>query len=151
VAAASCGEFLDLTKPSNGSCRGLMEYQIKILRGLDRGNYVIMFIRGSMDIAAFRRVLDKLVEATQSFLDCKILIDFQDCKCQFLPSDVAQIALTFDFTAWPHSNKIALVSSPDKEQYRHLVILSDCLIDLKIDVSVFDEMRDAISWLARGG
>ena len=128
-----------------------MEYQIKIHRGLDRGNYVIMFIRGSMDIAAFRRVLDKLVEATQSFLDCKILIDFQDCKCQFLPSDVAQIALTFDFAAWPHSNKIALVSSPDKEQYRYLVILSDCLLEMKIDVCVFNEMRDAISWLAQGG
>jgi hypothetical protein len=128
-----------------------MDYQIKILRGLDQGNYVIMFIRGSMDIAACRRVLDKLAEATQSFLDCKILVDFQDSKCQFSPSDVREIALTFDVSAWPHSNKIALISSPDMEQYHHLGILGDCLLDMKIDVSVFYEMRDAISWLARGG
>jgi len=128
-----------------------MDYQIKILRGLDQGNYVIMFIRGSMNIAAFRHVLDKLAEATQSFLDCKILVDFQDSKCQFSPSDVREIALTFDVSAWPHSNKIALISSPDMEQYHHLGILGDCLLDMKIDVSVFYEMRDAISWLARGG
>ena len=128
-----------------------MDYQIKILRGLDQGNYVIMFIRGSMDIAACRRVLDKLAEATQSFLDCKILVDFQDSKCQFSPSDVREIALTFDVSAWPHSNKIALISSPDMEQYHLLGILGDCLLDMKIDVSVFYEMRDAISWLARGG
>jgi len=37
------------------------------------------------------------------------------------------------------------------EQYHHLGILGDCLFDMKIDVSVFYEMRDAISWLARGG
>jgi len=128
-----------------------MEYQIKILRGLDQGNYVIMFIRGSMDIAAFGRVLDKLAQATQTFLDCKILVDFQDSKCQFFPSDVREIALTFDVAAWPHGNKIALISSPDMEQYHHLGILGDCLLDMKIDVSVFYEMRDAISWLAQGG
>ena len=128
-----------------------MDYQIKILRGLDRDNYVIMFIRGSMDIAAFLHVLDKLAEATQTFLDCKFLVDFQDSKCQFLPSDVREIALTFDVSAWPHSNKIALISSPDREQYHHLGILGDCLLDMKIDVSVFYEMHDAISWLARGG
>ena len=128
-----------------------MDYQIKILRGLDQGNYVIMFIRGSINIAAFRHVLDKLVEATQSFLDCKILVDLQDSKCQFSPSDVREIALTFDIAAWPHSNKIALISSPDMEQYHHLGILGDRLLDMKIDVGVFYEMRDAISWLARGG
>ena len=127
-----------------------MDYQIKILRGIDQGNYVIMFIRGAMDIAAFGRVLDKLAEATQSFLDCKILVDFQDSKCQFLPSDVREIAHAFNVAAWPHSNKIALVSSPDMEQYHHLGLLGDCLLNMKIDVRVFYEMRDAISWLAQG-
>lgn len=128
-----------------------MDYQIKILRGLDRGNYVIMFLRGGLDIGSFRRVLDKLAEATQTFLDCKIIIDFQDAKCQFLPADLGEIERTFDLSGWPHANKLALVSSSDHEQYRQLALLGDCLMNLKLDVSVFREMRDAITWLANGG
>lgn len=128
-----------------------MDYQIKILRGLDRGNYVIMFLRGSMDIVAFRRVLNKLAETTKPFLDCKILIDFQDSICQFLPTDVAAMELTFDFGGWPHTNKIALVSSPYKEQFPQLVMLNDCLLKMKLDVHVFEDMRTAVVWLSQGG
>ena len=110
-----------------------------------------MFIRGAMDIAGFRRVLEKLVEATQSFLDCKIILDCQDAQSHLLPSDIAEIERKFDFAAWPHSNKIALVSSPDKGQYRDLVMLGDCLSKMNVDVRVFEDMRAAIIWLGQGG
>lgn len=124
-----------------------MNYEIKVLRGFEASNYVIMFIRGSIETAAFRRAFDQLAETTQTFRDCKILIDFQDSKCQFLASEID--GLEIDLQKWPRSHKIALVSSPDKDQFRNLVSLGGYLVTMKLDVSVFYEMRNAISWLAQ--
>jgi hypothetical protein len=124
-----------------------MNYEIKVLRGFEASNYVIMFIRGAMDLAAFCRVFNKLGETTQTFRDCKTLIDFQDSNCKFLPCEFS--TLEIGLQKWPRSHKIAFVSSPDKEQFRHLVNLGNSLVRMKLDVSVFYEMRNAITWLAK--
>jgi len=128
-----------------------MKYQIKLLRGLDQSNYILMFLQGSMDIVSLGRVFDKLLEATQSLPDCKILIDCQDCKCQVAPSELKQIERTLDLASWPAANKIAFVSSPDQGRFQELMSLSDYLLKQKVDVRVFYEMRNAINWLARDG
>ncbi len=65
-----------------------MNHQIKVLRGLDRGDYIIMITRGAVDITGFEQILDKVIDATGPLLDCKILVDFQDSIFQFLPSDI---------------------------------------------------------------
>lgn len=125
-----------------------MNYQIKVLRGLDQGNFAIVITRGHVDLAAFEYILDRVSEATQPLLDCKILIDFQDALFRFLPVEVANFLNGFEFARWPHSNRIALVSSPDMQQYRQLGGLRDSLVEMKLEVGVFYDTRDAIDWLS---
>ena len=125
-----------------------MNYQINVLRGLDRGDYVIMLARGGVRIAGFEQILAKIIDATESLIDCKVLVDFQDSVFQFLPSDVTEFLGRFDLKRWPHNTKIAFISAPDEEQYRHLAILGEGLLKIKLEVGVFYEMREAIDWLS---
>jgi hypothetical protein len=126
-----------------------MNYQIKVLRGLDQGNFAIIITRGHVDLAGFEYILDRVSDATQTLLDCKVLIDFQDAIFHFLPADVAKFLARFEFSKWPHSNRIALVSSPDMpQQYRQLAGLRDNLVEMKLEVGVFHDTRAAIDWLS---
>ena len=125
-----------------------MNFQIKVLRGLDRGNYVIVITRGSVNIVGFNDLLDKVADATPSPLDCKVLVDFQDSTFHFLPSDATEFFASFDVEKWPHNNKVALVASPELEQYRWLAMLRDALSKAKREVGLFCDTREAISWLA---
>ncbi|HEX2929731.1 MAG TPA: hypothetical protein VHV54_08465 [Candidatus Binatia bacterium] len=125
-----------------------MNYQIKVLSGLDRGNYVILITRGPVDIPGFEQILDKIVDATRPLLDCKVLVDLQDSTFHFLPSDVADFFVRFDIEKWPHNNKIALVSAAEMEQYKHLTMLGERLVEMNLDVGFFYNVRDAITWLS---
>jgi hypothetical protein len=125
-----------------------MNYRIKVLRGLDRGNFAIIITRGQVDLAGFERILDEVIDSTRTLLDCKVLLDFQDSTLEFLPSDVANFLVRFEFEKWPHSNKIALVSSPEMQQFGQLACLADGLVRMKLEVGSFYTTRDAIDWLA---
>jgi hypothetical protein len=125
-----------------------MNYQLKVLRGLERGDYVIMLVRGGVDIAAFEQILDKVIDQSGPLLHCKVLIDLQDSVFQFLPSDITDFLVRFDFKRWPAGNKIALICAPDRAEYRDLVLLGEGLLKMKIEIGVFYEMREAIDWLS---
>lgn len=125
-----------------------MNYRIKVLRGLDRGNFAIIITRGQVDLAGFERILDEVIDSTRTLLDCKVLLDFQDSTLEFLPSDVANFLVRFEFEKWPHSNKIALVSSPEMQQFGQLACLAEGLVRMKLEVGSFYNTRDAIDWLA---
>lgn len=65
--------------------KGFMNYQFKVLRGLDRGDYVIMLAHGAVDIAGFEQILDKVIDESGPLLDCKVLVDFQDSIFSVFP------------------------------------------------------------------
>jgi hypothetical protein len=128
-----------------------MNYQIKVLRGLDRGDYIILVAHGAVDISGFEQILDELIHATKPLLDCKILVDFEDSVFRLLPSDVTEFLARFEPKRWPHNNKIAFISSPEKEQYRDLVMLGEGLLKMKFEAGVFYELREGIDWLSGTG
>jgi hypothetical protein len=125
-----------------------MNYQFKVLRGLDRGNYVIMLARGAVDIAGFEQILDKVIDESGPLLDCKVLVDFQDSIFQFFPPDIAEFLARFDPKRWPHSSKIAFISSPERDQFRSLAMLGDGFLKMKLAVGIFYNTREAIDWLS---
>jgi hypothetical protein len=124
-----------------------MNCHIKVLRGVDRGNYAIMITRGPVGVVEFEQILDKVVDATGPLLDCKVLVDFQDSIFQFLSSDINEFAVRFDPEKWPHNKKVAFVLSSEIDQ-RHLAMLGEALLQMKLEFRVFYDMRDAINWLA---
>ena len=126
----------------------IMDFQMKIVRVLQRGNYVIAITRGPMDIDGFKRLFDKVIEETRPLLDCKVLIDLQDSRYQLLPAEVAELADSIDLQSWPQHNKVALVSSPEIEQYQQLAMLGEGLAKRSVKITVFYDTKEAISWLS---
>jgi hypothetical protein len=125
-----------------------MDFQMKVVRVLQRGNHVIAITRGPVDIDGFKYLFDKVIEETRPLLDCKVLIDFQDSKFKLLPSDAAEFVDSIDLHSWPHNNKVALVSSPEIEQYRQLAMLGDGLTKRTVKIAVFYDTKEAIGWLS---
>src|SRR5262245_31477984 len=74
------------------SGRFMMDLQIKLFSGLDRGNHVIIITRGSVDIDGFREIFRNVVNTTRSLLDCRVLIDLQDATYNLETGDIRDFA-----------------------------------------------------------
>src|SRR4030095_9494367 len=130
------------------SGRFIMDLQIKLFSGLDRGNHVIIITRGSIDIEGFREIFRNVVNTTRSFLDCRVLIDLQDATYKLEPGDIRAFADNLRPEQWPPTNRVALVSEPDPQDYRQLCVLSTFLSNRAVKNAVFKDTRTAVSWLA---
>jgi hypothetical protein len=124
-----------------------MSYQLKVLSGLDRGNFAIVIARGEVIFAEFERLFDEVIDATRTFSDCKVLMDFQDSTIRFMTGEIANFIEHFEFQRWPRGNKIALVSSPDMQQYWQIISLKEALVGRKVEAGAFCSGREAIDWL----
>jgi hypothetical protein len=129
------------------SGRFIMDLQIKLFSGLDRGNHVIIITRGSVDIDGFREIFRNVVNTTRSLLDCKVLIDLQDATYKLEPGDIRAFAENLRPEYWPSTNRVALVSEPDPQDYRQLCVLSTFLSNRAIKNAVFKDTKTAVSWL----
>lgn len=126
-----------------------MDLQIKLFSGLDRGNHVIIITRGSIDIEGFKEIFRHVVNTTHSLLDCKVLIDLQDATYRLDPGDIRTFADNLRPEYWPPTtNRVALVSESDPQDYRQLCVLSTHLSKRAIRNAVFKDTRTAVSWLA---
>jgi hypothetical protein len=133
---------------TSASGRFIMDLQIKLFSGLDRGNHIIIITRGSVDIEGFREIFRNVVNTTRSLLDCKVLIDLQDATYQLEPGDIRAFADNLRPEYWPSTNRVALVSEPDPQDYRQLCVLSTFLSNRDIKNAVFKDTIAAVSWLA---
>ena len=125
-----------------------MDLQVKLFSGLDRGNHVIIIIRGSVDVEGFKEIFRNVVHTTRSLLDSRVLIDLQDATCQLEPGEIRAFADNLRPEYWPSTNRVALVSEPDVQDYRQLCVLSTFLSNRDIKNAVFKDTRAAVSWLA---
>ena len=124
-----------------------MDLQMKLFSGLDKGNYVIIITRGSIDIEGFREIFRNVVNATRSLLDCKVLIDLQEATYRLEPADIVAFAENLRPEFWPPTNKVALVSVSDLQEHRQLCVLSTFLSNRVIKNAVFKDTKTALSWL----
>jgi hypothetical protein len=130
------------------SSERFMDFQIKTFLALERGNHVIAIIGGAVPVRGLDHIFNKVIDETRRLLDCKILIDFQDSILKILPSDILEFVEGIEPETWPHHNKVALVSAPEIEQYQQLAMLGEGLIKQSLNVGVFYDMKEAISWLS---
>jgi hypothetical protein len=130
------------------SGRFMMDLQIKLFSGLDRGNHVIVITRGSVDIDGFREIFRNVVNTTRSLLDCRVLIDLQDATYNLEPGDIRAFAENLRPEYWPSTNRVALVSESDPQDYSQLCVLSTYLSNRAIKNAVFKDTKTAVNWLA---
>jgi hypothetical protein len=125
----------------------MMDLQIKLFSGLDRGNHVIVITRGLVDIEGLRQIFRNIVDTTRSLLDCRVLVDLQDATYSLEPVDIHDFAVNLRPEFWPSTNRVALVSVPEPQDYSRLCLLSTFLSNRRIQNAVFKDTKSALSWL----
>jgi hypothetical protein len=125
----------------------MMDLQIKLFSGLDRGNHVIVITRGLVDIEGLRQIFRNIVNTTRSLLDCRVLVDLQDATYSLEPGDIHDFAVNLRPEFWPPTNRVALVSVPEPQDYCRLCLLSTFLSNRRIRNAVFKDTKSALSWL----
>jgi hypothetical protein len=125
----------------------MMDLQIKLFSGLDRGNHLIVITRGLVDLEGLRQIFRNIVDTTRSLLDCRVLVDLQDATCSFAPGDIHDFAVNLRPEFWPPTNRVALVSVPELQDYRQLCLLSTFLSNRRIRNAVFQDTKSALGWL----
>ena len=125
-----------------------MDFKVKTLLGLDQGNHVIVIASGYVNMKGFTYIFSQVINESSPLLDCKVIVDLQGSTINFLLSDVTTFLESIDLEAWPRNNKLALVSSPETEQYQQLVMLGDGLKKRLLNVSVFYDTKEGLTWLS---
>jgi hypothetical protein len=126
----------------------IMDFQLKVFSWPDRGNHLIMIIRGVMDAGGFAEIAREVAKATQSLQDCKVLIDLQDTTCSFETKALQTLVDGLKPDLWPPSNRVAIVSPREIEQYEQLMMLTSGLSKRGFKSAVFYDSAAGINWLA---
>jgi hypothetical protein len=125
-----------------------MDFQTKLFRWPDRGNYVIMIARGQTNISGFQQMFQKLAEIHEALVDWRVLIDLFDVRFGLEPAGVDAFASGLRAARFPENYKIALVGAPEIGQYDQLCMLSASLCKQGFRVAAFDDSKLALDWLA---
>jgi hypothetical protein len=124
-----------------------MEVQIKSFQMPVTGVYVIITTHGLIDTAAFKQMFHKIASLTQPRLGCKTLIDLQYVWGTLETADIDTVANELPPDLWPPTNKVALISAPESDQYEQLFVLRTAISNHGFKVGLFPDPKDAINWL----
>jgi hypothetical protein len=125
-----------------------MRFKVKLLHWPDAGHHAVVITRGVVDARDVVNILRAITHATESLLDCKVLIDFEDAECRISASDRASVIDSVGPQPGIQRKKIALVSGARQEQHAALIMLSAWLSACGLTVAVFHALGDATAWLA---
>ena len=124
-----------------------MNYQIKLFHWPERGDHVIMIVRGFVEIEGFKQMFCKIREMTASLSDCKVLIDLLDATYGLDPAGIKTFVTETTSDVWPVKSKIALVSTPQTQQHNQLLLLAASLSNRGYKIAAFYDSKSAVSWL----
>jgi hypothetical protein len=124
-----------------------MNYQIKLFHWPERGDHIIMVVRGFVQIEGFKQMFRKVGEMTELLSDCKVLIDLVDANCGLDPAAIQAFVSEFTPDQWPPNSKIALVSTPQMQQHNQILLLAASLSKRAYKVAAFYDSKSAVSWL----
>jgi hypothetical protein len=127
-----------------------MNLEIKLLRWPEGGNYVIAFCRGPLQWEGFKNIFRRVDRFTEALSNCRVLIDMRDSNyaLEFIEISALIDHILADVSS--RDNQLAVVSAPEAEHLRELVVLSHCLANYDFKIAVFTDMNRAASWLATG-
>ena len=127
----------------------MLNFQIKVLEFPQERNFVIVTVRGSLDIWGVEQIFREISERTRSLAHYKVLIDLVDATPYRLePLQVRAYVnqLTPDWRS--HAVQIALVSSSGWLEHQKLQILASTLFEAVARVMVFRDSQAATAWLS---
>jgi hypothetical protein len=124
-----------------------MNYQIKLFHWPERGDHVIMIVRGFVELEGFKQMFCKVGEMTAALSDCKVLIDLVDATYGLDPAGIKAFVSDILTELWPVNTKIALVSTSQMQQQIQLLLLAASLSNRGCKISAFYDSKSAVVWL----
>jgi hypothetical protein len=124
-----------------------MNYQIKLFHWPERGDHVIMIVRGFVEIEGFKQMFRKVGEMTQELSNCKVLVDLIDATHGLDPVSIKDFVSEMTPELWPANSKIALVSTPQIQLHNQLLLLAASLSNRGYKIAAFYDSKAAVSWL----
>jgi hypothetical protein len=124
-----------------------MDINVKLLKSSDGRNHLIMIISGVIDADGLERIFRQVAETVQHQFNCTVLIDFEKASLRIEPKEIDETVHGLGPDLRMGNIKIALVSSAEIGESEQLKILSDSLCREDLTAAVFDNAKEAVSWL----
>jgi len=124
-----------------------MDLNVKLLRSSEGRNHLIIIVGGLVDTEGLERIFRQVAAIIHHLFNCKILIDFEKANLRIEPADIDELVNGLGPDLRLGNIKIALVSSPEIGESEQLKVLSDSLCREDLKAAVFDNAKEAVSWL----
>jgi hypothetical protein len=124
-----------------------MDLNVKLLQSPDGKNQLIIVTGGLIDTEGLERIFRRVAETIQRLFDCQVLIDFAAAHLRLEPADIDEIVNELGPDLRLGNIKIALVSSAEIDAPEQLRVLSDALTSQDLTTAMFDNAKEAITWL----
>lgn len=124
-----------------------MDVNVKLLESPDGRNHLIVISSGLIDAEGLVQMFRQVAEIIQHQFNCTVLIDFEKASLRIDPKDIDELIHGLGPDLRLGNVKIALVSSPEIGESEPLQVLSDSLCREDLKAAVFDNAKEAVSWL----
>ena len=124
-----------------------MDVNVKLLESPDGKNHLIIIVRGPIDAEGLEQIFWQVAEIIQQHFDCKILIDFEKASLRTNPNDIDELVHRLGPDLRLGNIKIALVFPGETGEPEPVKVLSESLCREDLTTAVFDNAKEAVSWL----
>lgn len=125
-----------------------MDLQVKSFRLEHAGRYLFIIARGVMDMDGLKTLFEEIGESTQSFSDCRILVDLVDATISFETAEVDDFFGALAEGPWGDGNAVAFIVSTEFLDLSRLVQLKQHLFRRGLRFANFSDTKVAIEWLS---
>jgi hypothetical protein len=124
-----------------------MNLNIKLLKSPDGENHLIIITGELTDAEGLKKIFRQVEDTTQLLLNCKVLVDLEDASLRIEPQEIHTLVHGLGRDLSHRNIRLALVSPPDIRTFEQLALLSKSLCSQGLRTAVFDNARQAVSWL----
>jgi hypothetical protein len=124
-----------------------MDLNVKLLQSPEGRNDLIIIAGGLIDAEGLEQIFRQVAEIIQHQFDCTVLIDFEKASLRIEPKAIDESVHGLGPDLRLGNIKIALVSSTEIGESEQVKALSDSLYREDLKAAVFDNAKEAVSWL----
>ena len=124
-----------------------MDVNLKLLESPDGRNHLIAIISGLVDADGLEQIFRQVAEIIQHQFNCTVLIDFEKASLRIEPKDIDELIHGLGPDLRLGNSKISLVSSAEIGESEQLKALSESLCREDLKAAVFNNAKEAVSWL----
>jgi hypothetical protein len=124
-----------------------MDLNVKLLQSPEGRNDLIIIAGGLIDAEGLEQIFRQVAEIIQHQFDCTVLIDFEKASLRIDPKAIDELVHGLGPDLRLGNIKIALVCSTEIGECEQVKALSESLCREDLKAAVFDNAKEAVSWL----